>query len=139
MWAVIGGSGFEKFTEVEKIRDLERDTPFGKASSGLKLVRVKTGASASECIFLPRHGEHHELLPSEVNFAANIYALKRHGALKIMAFSAVGSLREELKPGDMVVPNQYIDRTKSVRRPSFCGDGVVGHASLAHPIWKERS
>lgn len=138
MWAVIGGSGFEKFSEVEKVRDLDRETPFGMASSGLKLVRVRAGKNDApiECIFLPRHGERHELLPSEVNFAANIFALKRAGARKIMAFSAVGSLREELAPGDMVVPTQYIDRTKSLRRSSFCGNGVVGHVSLAHPTWK---
>lgn len=137
MWAVIGGSGFEKFSAVEKIRDLDRATPFGEASSGLKLVKVKTAGKTVECIFLPRHGEKHELLPSEVNYCANIYALKRHGANKVVAFSAVGSLRQELRPGDMVVPVQYIDRTKSLRRASFTGNGIVGHVALAKPIWRE--
>lgn len=130
MWAIIGGSGFEKFDEVENLGLLDRETPFGLASSGLKKVRV----GQKECLFLSRHGEHHEAMPTEVNYRANIFALKRHGAKAIMSFSAVGSLRAELKPGDMVIPLQYIDRTKGVRAPSFCGAGVVGHVSLAHPV-----
>lgn len=130
MWAIIGGSGFEKFDEFETVTLLDRKTPFGLASSGLKKVRV----GKSECLFLSRHGDHHEMMPSEVNYRANIFALKKHGAKAIVSFSAVGSLRAELKPGDMVIPTQYIDRTKGIRAPSFCGDGVVGHVSLAKPV-----
>ncbi|MGE0764056.1 MAG: MTAP family purine nucleoside phosphorylase [Bdellovibrionales bacterium] len=130
MWAIIGGSGFEKFDSFETVAALERQTPFGQASTGLKKVRV----GQEECLFLSRHGENHERLPSEVNYRANIFALKQHGAKAILSFSAVGSLRQELRPGDMVIPTQYIDRTKGVRRPSFCGDGVVGHVSLAKPV-----
>ena len=130
MWAIIGGSGFEKSKAVTPLQDLERGTPFGEASSGLKKVKI----GAVEAIFLPRHGLHHELLPSEVNFRANIYALKRHGAERILAFSAVGSLRPDLKPGMLVIPLQYIDRTKSLRKTSFYGNGVVGHVSLAHAV-----
>lgn len=129
MWAIIGGSGFEKFDGFEVIESLATKTPFGEASSGLKRVRV----GKHECLFLSRHGSHHEMLPSEVNYRANIFALKKFGAKGILSFSAVGSLRAEFKPGDMVVPNQYVDRTKGVRAHSFCGQGVVGHMSLAKP------
>ncbi len=130
MFAVIGGSGFEKFEGFEVIEVLDRNTPFGLAASGFKKVRVE----GREFLFLSRHGEHHEHLPSEVNYRANIFALKKHGAKAIVSFSAVGSLEKECAPGDMVVPNQYIDRTKGVRKHTFLGEGVVGHVSLAHPI-----
>ncbi len=130
MWAIIGGSGFEKFDGFVKKEELSRETPFGRSSSGIKKVEVK----GTECLFLPRHGESHEDLPSEVNYRANIFALKKYGATKILSVSAIGSLEKELKPGDMVVPSQYIDRTKSLRKTTFCGDGVVGHVSLAKPV-----
>lgn len=130
MWAIVGGSGFEKFDQVVGLEELDRKTPFGLASSGLKKVRV----GSTEALFVSRHGQHHEHLPSEVNYRANIFALKKHGAKAIVSFSAVGSLQGELKPGDMVIPTQYIDRTKGVRASSFCGQGVVGHVSLAHPV-----
>ena len=130
MWAVIGGSGFEKFDGFKVIEELDRETPFGQASSGLKKVEI----NGNECLFLSRHGSSHELLPTEVNYRANIFALKKHGAKAIITFSAVGSLRAELKPGDMAVTTQYIDRTKGIRKHTFCGDGVVGHMSLAKPV-----
>lgn len=130
MWAIIGGSGFERFEGFEVVQELGRATPFGLASSGLKKVRI----GDQECLFLSRHGDHHELMPSEVNYRANIFALKREGAKAILSFSAVGSLRAEFKPGDMVVPAQYLDRTKSIRAHTFCGDGLVGHTSLAKPV-----
>lgn len=130
MWGIIGGSGFEKFEGFKTKELLNRETPFGEASSGFKKVQVGT----QECLFLSRHGEHHELLPSEVNYRANIYAMKAHGAKGIISFSAVGSLRTELAPGDLVIPTQYIDRTKGGRKSTFCGEGVVGHVSLAHPM-----
>ncbi|MCK5883385.1 MAG: MTAP family purine nucleoside phosphorylase [Bacteriovoracaceae bacterium] len=130
MWAIIGGSGFESFDDFEVIEDLNRNTPFGQASSGLKKVKL----GSTEILFLPRHGSNHELTPSGINYQANIYTLKKHGATKILSVSAVGSLRQELKPGDMVVPTQYIDRTKSLRKHTFCENGVVGHVSLAYPV-----
>lgn len=131
MWAIIGGSGFESFSGVEEVAAVKRETPFGQASSGLRKIRFK----GTECIFLPRHGQHHELTPTEVNYRANIFALKALGVKRIVAISAVGSLQKDLPPGDLVVPSQYIDRTKGVRDVSFCGGGVVGHVSLAKPIW----
>ncbi len=129
MWAIIGGSGFEKFDEFEALDNLSRETPFGKCSEGIKKGRV----AGKEVLFLPRHGLHHDLSPTEVNYRANIYALKMHGAQQILAFSAVGSLRNELPPGDMVVPTQYINATKW-RVPSFSGNGIVSHTSLAVPV-----
>jgi 5'-methylthioadenosine phosphorylase len=129
MWGVIAGTGFEHSPSVSSIGDLDRETPFGLASSGLKIVR----AGEHEVAFLPRHGSHHELLPSEINFCANIYALKRAGVTQIVSVSAVGSLQEEFAPGDLVVPNQYIDRTKGVRRHTFTGEGMVAHVPLAEP------
>ena len=130
MWALLGGSGFEKFEEFQKIGALTTKTPFGETSSGFS--RVKLGST--EMLFIPRHGEHHEKTPSEVNYRANIWALKKAGATKILSVSAIGSLKTEFKPGDMVVPNQYLDRTKSIRSHTFCGQGLVGHVSLAHPV-----
>ncbi|MCB0368297.1 MAG: MTAP family purine nucleoside phosphorylase [Bdellovibrionales bacterium] len=130
MLAIIGGSGFESFDEFVSIEKLDRETPFGLASSGLRKVKIQN----QECLFISRHGEHHEHLPSEVNYAANIFALKKYGAKAIVSFSAVGSLKKEYKPGDLVVPFQYIDRTKSNRRVTFLGDGLIGHVSLAKPI-----
>lgn len=130
MLAVIGGSGFEKFEGFEPVKNLERATPFGDAASGLKVVRI----DGREILFLSRHGEHHEWLPSEVNYRANIFALKKHGAKAIVSFSAVGSLERACKPGDLVVPSQYVDRTKSLRAHTFCGEGLVGHVSLAKPV-----
>lgn len=129
MIGVIGGSGFEKFEEFEVIELMDRNTPFGLASSGFKKVRV----NGHEFLFMSRHGEHHEHLPSEVNYRANIYAMKKAGAEAIVSFSAVGSLEKECAPGDLVIPNQYIDRTKGVRKHTFLGEGLIGHVSLAKP------
>jgi 5'-methylthioadenosine phosphorylase len=130
MFGIIGGSGFEKFENFETVEFLNRETPFGLASSGFKKVRV----NRVEFLFISRHGDHHEMLPSEINYRANIFALKNHGAKAIVSFSAIGSLEKSCKPGDLVVPYQYIDRTKGVRQHSFLGDGLIGHISLAKPI-----
>lgn len=130
MWAIIGGSGFEKFDDFKSIEDLPRQTPFGETSLGFKKVELE----GTEVLFIPRHGTHHDRLPTEVNYRANIFALKRAGATKLITFSAVGSLQNEYAPGDMVVPTQFIDRTKGIRKSSFCGEGLVGHVSLAEPV-----
>lgn len=129
MYAIIGGSGFEKFEGFEVIENLDRETPFGLASSGFKKVRL----DGKEILFISRHGDHHEYLPSEINYRANIFALKKWGAKGIISVSAVGSLDKNLAPGDLVVPNQYIDRTKGLRAHSFLGGGLIGHVSLAKP------
>src|SRR5262245_15264434 len=102
MWGIIGGSGFEKFDGFEVVKSLPVETPFGPASSGFKKVKI----NGVEALFVSRHGEHHEHLPFEVNYRANIFALKKHGARAVASLSAVGSLRAELAPGDMVIPTQ---------------------------------
>lgn len=130
MLGIIGGSGFEKFAEFETLELLNRETPFGLAASGFKKVRVE----GIDFLFISRHGEQHEHLPSEINYRANIYALKKSGVKSIIAFSAVGSLKKELVPGDLVIPYQYLDRTKSLRQHTFLGEGLIGHVSLAKPI-----
>lgn len=130
MLGIIGGSGFEKFDGFETVAELDGATPFGPAASGLKKVRI----GGTEALFVSRHGAHHELSPSEVNYRANVFALKKHGARALVSFSAVGSLEKACKPGDLVVPSQYIDRTKSLREVSYCGKGIIGHVSLAKPV-----
>lgn len=130
MIGIIGGSGFEKFDGFQNLEEISRETPFGEASSGVRRVRV----AGKECLFISRHGAKHELTPSEINYRANIYLLKKMGVTSVISFSAVGSLQAECAPGDLVVPFQYIDRTKGVRKHTYCGDGVVGHVSLAHPV-----
>ncbi len=125
--AVIGGSGFYDLPGAV-LAPVVVDTPFGAPSDVLAVGTV----GARRVIFLPRHGRDHRLLPSEVNARANVYALKLLGATHVIAISAVGSLREAIAPGDVVVPRQLIDRT--VGRPStFFGAGVVAHVSLADP------
>lgn len=131
MWAIIGGSGFEKFDDFKVINPVTVSTPFGKVLTGLFQVE----AFGKEFLFLSRHGRNHELLPSEINHKANIFALKKLGVKGILSISAVGSLQEELAPGDVVVPHQYIDRTKKIwEQTSFLGQGLVGHLSMANPI-----
>lgn len=129
MWALIGGSGFEKFDAFEKIEELNVETPYGPHSSSLARVKWK----GEEILFLSRHGKNHELLPSEINYRANIFALSTLGAKGVLSFSAVGSLKEEMAPEDLVFIDQYIDFTKK-REGSFCGSGSVGHYSFADPV-----
>jgi 5'-methylthioadenosine phosphorylase len=126
---VIGGSGLYQMAGLEAVRRVEVKTPFGKPSD--KLVRGRIGAA--ELVFLPRHGIGHRWLPTEVNFRANIFAMKKLGVERIISVSAVGSLRAEIAPGHLVVPDQFIDRT--TQRPStFFGKGIVAHVSLADPF-----
>jgi 5'-methylthioadenosine phosphorylase len=126
---VIGGSGLYHMEGLTEISELEVDTPFGKPSDALIQGRL----GDANLVFLPRHGRGHRWLPSEVNFRANIFALKKLGVERILAISAVGSLREEIAPGHLVVPDQFIDRT--THRPStFFGGGIVAHVSLADPF-----
>jgi 5'-methylthioadenosine phosphorylase len=126
---VIGGSGLYQMAGLEGVRRVEIKTPFGKPSD--KLVMGKIGAV--ELVFLPRHGIGHRWLPSEVNFRANIFAMKKLAVERIISVSAVGSLRAEIAPGHLVVPDQFIDRT--TQRPStFFGRGIAAHVSLADPV-----
>lgn len=127
--AVVGGSGFYDLPGVEDLRELRVDTPFGAPSDALFVGRL----GGKKVVFLPRHGRGHTLLPHEINMRANIYALKRLGVTKIISVSAVGSLREEIAPGDVVLPRQFIDRAVH-RAHTFFGEGVVAHVSLADPV-----
>lgn len=134
MIGVIGGSGLYQMEGLERVREVEIKTPFGKASD--KLMRGRLGEV--EMVFLPRHGRGHRWLPTEVNFRANIFAMKKLGVERIISVSAVGSLREEIVPGHVVIPDQFIDRT--TQRPStFFGRGVVAHVSLADPFCRDLS
>jgi len=131
---VIGGSGLYQMAGLEGVRRVEIKTPFGNPSD--KLVRGRIGAV--ELVFLPRHGIGHRWLPTEVNFRANIFAMKKLGVERIISVSAVGSLSAEIAPGHLVVPDQFIDRT-SQRPSTFFGRGIVAHVSLADPFCPELS
>jgi 5'-methylthioadenosine phosphorylase len=130
---VIGGSGLYDITEFKKLDEIKIKTPFGQPSD--KIIIGKFGDSEN-IAFLPRHGKGHRLLPTEVNSKANIWAFKYLGVERIIAVSAVGSLKEEIRPGDVVIPDQIIDRTKS-RPNSFFGNGIVGHVAFAEPFCPE--
>ncbi len=129
MLAIIGGSGLYALDELEILAEHNIDTPFGKPSAPI----VEGEAFGSKVLFLPRHGRNHEFLPSEVNFRANIYALKKLGATTVLSISASGSLQEEIAPGDMALASQYFDHTRGFRKNSFFGEGVTAHISTAAP------
>jgi 5'-methylthioadenosine phosphorylase len=129
MIGIIGGTGLYRMEGFEVTRSAEIDTPFGRPSGPVMLGRL----AGRDIAFLPRHGLHHDLLPSEINFRANIWALKAVGVRTIIGVSAVGSLREEIRPGDLALPSQYLDFTKGLRAASFFGKGLVAHVSTAHP------
>jgi 5'-methylthioadenosine phosphorylase len=134
MIGVIGGSGLYQMQGLERVRAVEIKTPFGKPSD--KLIRGRL--EDVELVFLPRHGKGHRWLPTEVNFRANTFAMKKLGVERIISVSAVGSLREEIAPGHVVIPDQFIDRT--TQRPStFFGRGLVAHVSFADPFCKDVS
>jgi 5'-methylthioadenosine phosphorylase len=126
---VIGGSGLYELPGIEGVREETVATPFGDPSDRIVLGRV----GGVEVAFLPRHGRGHTISPSEINFRANIYALKTLGVEFLVSVGAVGSLREELAPGSVVVPDQFIDRTAG-RPGTFFEGGVVAHVSLADPV-----
>jgi 5'-methylthioadenosine phosphorylase len=127
--AVIGGSGLYKLEGAELIDKIEVPTPFGLPSDLISVVRV----GDLNLAFLPRHGKGHRILPTEVPSRANIWALKSLGVEQILSISAVGSLKEEIRPGDFVLCDQLIDRTRN-RSLSFFGEGLVGHVPFAEPF-----
>lgn len=126
---IIGGSGLYQVDGVRIIEEIAVETPWGKPSDALIIAEI----DGMPVAFLPRHGRGHVHLPHEVNFRANIAALKMIGVEEIIAFSAVGSLKEHIHPLDFVLPDQVIDRTKG-RASSFFGDGVAAHVAFAHPF-----
>ncbi len=126
---VLGGSGLYAIEGLEDIRELTVDTPFGPPSDSLRLGRI----GGLEVVFLARHGRHHNHLPTEVPYRANLWALRSLGVRWILSCSAVGSLQDPLRPLDMVVPDQFIDRTHA-RPVSFFGGGAVAHVGIADPF-----
>jgi 5'-methylthioadenosine phosphorylase len=132
---VIGGSGLYEIEGLTNLQEVTVGTPFGAPSD-----TYMTGSLGdAELVFLPRHGRGHRLLPSEVNYRANIYGMKTLGVERIISVSAVGSMKEEIVPGQIVIPDQFFDRTQGKRAATFFGDGVVGHVQFADPVCADLS
>jgi len=129
---VIGGSGLYDIPGLENVREVEVSTPFGAPSDAL----IRGTYQGLELVFLPRHGRGHRIAPNEINFRANLWALKRLGVARILSVSAVGSMREDIHPGDFVVVDQFFDRTRH-RADTFFGDGIVAHVLFADPLCGE--
>jgi 5'-methylthioadenosine phosphorylase len=129
---IIGGSGLYKMDALKDVREVSLDTPFGSPSDALIVGNLE----GTEVAFLARHGRNHHLLPTELPFRANIHALKQLGVEYIISASAVGSLKAEVKPLDLVIPDQFIDRTKE-RIATFFGEGIVAHIAFGDPVCPE--
>ncbi|MGB7209257.1 MAG: S-methyl-5'-thioadenosine phosphorylase [Pyrinomonadaceae bacterium] len=131
---IIGGSGLYQMPELRNVREIAVDTPFGKPSDAF-IVGELEGVKVA---FLPRHARGHKFLPTEVPYRANIYAMKLLGIEYILSVSAVGSLQEKYAPTDMVIPDQFFDRTRArAKESTFFGEGIVGHVTFAHPVCSE--
>jgi len=126
---IIGGSGLYSMPGLKRVREMRVGTPFGRPSDAYVAGELE-GRSVA---FLARHGRGHVLTPSEINFRANIYGMKKLGVERIISISAVGSLREDFKPGEMALPSQFFDRTRG-RISTFFGGGLVAHISFADPV-----
>lgn len=129
---VIGGSGLYALAGLTEARAVDVATPFGAPSDPIRLGRI----GRVDVAFLARHGTGHRILPGEINYRANLYALKALGVERVLSASAVGSMKEVIRPRDVVLPDQFIDRTVS-RRATFFGDGVAAHVGLADPVCPE--
>lgn len=130
MLAIIGGTGLYRMQEMQVVETLSVDTPFGMPSAPV----MKGVISGRDILFLARHGDGHRHLPHEINYRANIFALKSLGATQIIGISAVGSLREDIAPGDLAIPAQYFDWTRGRRENTFFGKGIAAHVSTATPV-----
>lgn len=130
-FGIIGGSGLYQMPELSDVEEIKVETPFGDPSDAF-IVGTLEGERVA---FLPRHGRGHRFTPTELPFRANIYAMKLLGVERILSASAVGSLQEKYAPLDMVIPDQFFDRTRGrVRESTFFGEGIVAHVSFAHPV-----
>ncbi len=132
---IIGGSGLY---DIEGIKDVRRDkvrTPFGEPSDEFTLGTLE----GKEVVFLPRHGRGHKILPTELNYRANIYAMKKLGVERIISIGTVGSFKEELKPLDILVVSQFVDRTNQARKTTFFGEGIAAHIPFAEPVCSQLS
>src|SRR6202051_280611 len=125
---IIGGSGLYSMAGLKDTREIRVKTPFGEPSEAIALGTLE----GKRVAFLARHGRGHRILPSEINFRANIYALKDLGVERVISVSAVGSLQEDLRPGEFLVPDQFVDRTKA-RVSTFFGGGLVAHVAFDKP------
>ena len=132
--AIIGGSGLYQIADLQDTQELDIDTPFGKPSAPI----IVGSLEGRRVAFLARHGIGHKIIPSEVPYCANIYALKQIGVERVISISACGSLREDMAPGHIVIPDQVFDHTKG-RRRTFFGDGMVAHISAADPFCPDLS
>ncbi len=126
---IIGGSGLYDIEGLTQVKTVKVATPFGRPSDDY-LTGTLFGRRVA---FLPRHGRGHRIMPTDINYRANIYGMKKLGVERIISVSAVGSMKEEIKPGDIVIPDQFYDHTKH-RRSTFFGDGVVAHVGMADPV-----
>src|SRR6266403_834235 len=126
---VIGGSGFYQINGLDKVEMMELETPFGRPSDPFYQGRI----GDLQVVFLARHGRGHRLLPSEINYRANVFGMKQLGVTHLVSVSTAGSMKEEIHPGDLMIPDQFIDRTFN-RPGTFFGDGLVVHVSLADPV-----
>ena len=129
---LIGGSGLYALAGLTGAREVRLETPFGPPSDALLVGRI----GDRDVAFLARHGREHRLLPSEINYRANVYAMRKLGVTRILSASAVGSMKESIRPRDVVVPDQFIDHTRR-RASTFFGDGVAAHVGLADPVCPE--
>ena len=130
-FGIIGGSGLYQMPELTNVEEVRVSTPFGDPSDAFVIGTLE----GERVAFLPRHGVGHRYTPTEVPFRANIYAMKLLGVERILSASAVGSLQEQYAPLDMVIPDQFFDRTRGrVRESTFFGEGIVAHISFAHPV-----
>jgi 5'-methylthioadenosine phosphorylase len=131
---IIGGSGLYQMPELENVREKTVETPFGSPSDAF-IIGELDGVTVA---FLPRHARGHKFTPTEVPYRANIYAMKLMGVEYILSVSAVGSLQEQYAPTDMVIPDQFFDRTRArASESTFFGEGIVGHVTFAHPVCNE--
>jgi 5'-methylthioadenosine phosphorylase len=131
---IIGGSGLYQMPELKDVEEVAVETPFGDPSDAF-IIGTLEGVRVA---FLPRHGRGHKLLPTELPFRANIYAMKLLGVERILSASAVGSLQEKYEPLHMVIPDQFFDRTRArARESTFFGEGIVAHVTFAHPVCAE--
>lgn len=126
---VIGGSGLYEMEGLSRVKTVRVATPFGKPSDEY-IIGTLHGKRVA---FLPRHGRGHRILPTDINYRANIYGMKKLGVERIISVSAVGSMKEGIRPGDIVIPDQFYDLTKH-RRSTFFGDGIVAHVGMAEPV-----
>ncbi|MDD4182566.1 MAG: S-methyl-5'-thioadenosine phosphorylase [Candidatus Omnitrophica bacterium] len=130
---IIGGSGLYKLDGINIKKEIALATPFGKPSDKFIIAEFE----GREVVFLPRHDKRHSINPTEINYRANIYGMKKLGVGRVISVTACGSLKEEYKPLDFVIPTQFVDRTNQARKQTFFDKGVVAHISFAHPVCED--